>query len=276
MCGILKSKTQCAFFSKQLKCFGIHLLDEAKCSAPHEHLYTRIHGIWYDLGQYNHPGGPIALSLAKNRDATALFESHHFLSSIDMRKILSKYKVSDSVAQVLTTIDPRDNGGHYVWENYRDDAFVKDMRELLYSYFGAIAERKKCSFYKATKASRERWFFLGALSLGTGSIAPYYVGGQIWTLPIFPVLVWILVANYWLDSLHFSMSQDWTINASLPYILPLISSPWIWMHQHIVGHHSYTNCSRKDPDIAHAPQLKREHQSIEWKEIHKNQGMRNI
>ena len=34
----------------------------------------RIHGKWYDVGDFNHPGGPIMIALGKDRDATALFE----------------------------------------------------------------------------------------------------------------------------------------------------------------------------------------------------------
>ena len=47
-----------------------------------------IHGRWYDLSAFNHPGGPIALGLANARDATALFEAHHSLS--ERKSLLSE------------------------------------------------------------------------------------------------------------------------------------------------------------------------------------------
>jgi len=87
-----------------------------------------------------------------------------------------------------------------------------------------------------------------------------------------PLMVWVLVVNYWHDSMHFSLSSDWRINASLPYLFPIFSSPWLWYHEHGIGHHAYTNVGMKDPDIAHAPQLKREHESVAWKKIHEHQG----
>lgn len=34
----------------------------------------RIHGKWYDVEHFDHPGGPIMLALGKGRDATGLFE----------------------------------------------------------------------------------------------------------------------------------------------------------------------------------------------------------
>ena len=45
----------------------------------------------------------------------------------------------------------------------------------------------------------------------------------------------------------------------------------MWYHQHVVGHHAYTNVGRKDPDLAYAPQLKREHQSVHWRPCHATQ-----
>jgi len=116
-----------------LKHFGIHLLDEAK---PQTHLFTRIHGTWYDLATFKHPGGPISLSLIKDRDGTALFKSHHLLSTLDIYKMLKKYTVPKEIAHNLNTLDAKDDGGHYVWTGFDNDAFVQDMKELLHSYFG--------------------------------------------------------------------------------------------------------------------------------------------
>ena len=38
---------------------------------------TKIHNKYYDLTNFNHPGGEDAIKLAYKRDATVLFESHH-------------------------------------------------------------------------------------------------------------------------------------------------------------------------------------------------------
>ncbi len=263
-------------FPSQLKHFGIHLLDEARSPKNQlhvqKHLYTRIHGVWYDFAKFDHPGGPIALNLAKDRDATVLFESHHLLSKIDLSKILSKYKVEAKVAQDLCTIDPRDNGAHYKWDNFHTDPFVKDIKNLLMTHFGDIAKSRNCTLYQATKANKDRWSLLGILALAVITTLPYYIGGQWWTLFVLPPMAWILFINYWHDSLHFSLSSDWRTNASLPYLFPIFSSPWLWYHEHIIGHHAYTNVGMKDPDIAHAPQLKREHESVAWKRSHEHQG----
>lgn len=262
-------------FVLALKYFNYFLFDETRNvkNHPYEHVYARIRGVWYDFAQFDHPGGPIALNLAKDRDATALFESHHLLVPNDkLLSILSKFKVDDETAKNIQTLDPRDDGAHYVWGGFENDDFVRDAKQLLLSYFLPIAKRRGITLYQATKATPERWLIIFALfTLFALSLAPY-IAGQYWTLLVTPQLAWILIANYWHDGLHFSLASDWRINAIMPYLVPLISSPWMWYHQHVIGHHAYTNVGHKDPDIAHAPQLMREHQSIRWRKSHANQS----
>eukprot|EP00960_Hanusia_phi_P032011 749611-Hanusia_phi.AAC.1 len=48
----------------------------------------------YDLTDFKHPGGNIALTLGKDRDATELFESHHLLSNMEkITQIMEKYEI---------------------------------------------------------------------------------------------------------------------------------------------------------------------------------------
>ena len=63
--------------------------------APAE-FKTKINGEWYDLTKFHHPGGPVALACCANRDATALFESHHPVSNRSkILSVLQKYKIDD-------------------------------------------------------------------------------------------------------------------------------------------------------------------------------------
>ncbi len=325
-------------FSIILWYFGPYIFDETKSPSNHNqhrdyhhHLYTKINGIWYDFATFHHPGGPIALNLVKDRDATALFYSHHLISNMDqMEKILLKYRLdgqddndgnddgndqklqggggagekNESSLLLLRKLDrtlgPHDDGGHYVWDrkSFHEDEFVKDLKTLLRSYLTSIIineERNKnetrtrgmvggssknsnivvCdskSLYRAAKATPSRWALIGTISITFIVTLPYYINGHIWTLLITPLLAWILIANYTHDAMHFSLHPNWRINAIVPYILPILSSPLLWRVEHTVGHHCYTNVAHKDPDIAHAPQLKREHVSIKWKKNHEHQG----
>jgi cytochrome b involved in lipid metabolism len=36
-----------------------------------------IHGVCYDLSEWEHPGGAVWLDVVRGTDATALFEMHH-------------------------------------------------------------------------------------------------------------------------------------------------------------------------------------------------------
>jgi hypothetical protein len=226
-----------------LKHFGIHLLDEVK---PQTHLFTRIHGTWYDLATFQHPGGPISLSLIKDRDGTVLFKSHHLLSTLDIHKTLKKYKVPKEIARNLTTLDTEDDGGPYVWTGFDNDDFVKDMKELLHSYFGPMAKLNNCTLYQAAKATPKRWSLICILALALIGCLPFYQSGHCWTLFTVPILAFLVVVNCTHDSLHFALAKDWRTNAALPYLLPILSSPWMWYHQHIIGHHVYTNVGRKE------------------------------
>ena len=51
--------------------------------------------------------------------------------------------------------------------------------------------------------------------------------GRWWALPCTPTLAWVVIANYWHDGLHFSLSCDWRVNALLPYgyLPPALDDP---------------------------------------------------
>lgn len=52
-----------------------------------------VKGKYYDLSKFNHPGGPIALNLARGRDADALIREYHPFTEAKVRAILEKYAV---------------------------------------------------------------------------------------------------------------------------------------------------------------------------------------
>jgi len=135
-----------------------------------------------------------------------------------------------------------------------------------------MATLNNCTLYQAAKATTKRWSLLCIVALAMIGCFPFYQSGHYWTLYTMPVIAWLVFVNYNHDSLHFALAKDWRTNAALPYLLPIASSPWVWYHQHIIGHHAYTNVGRKDPDLAHAPHIKREHESITWEKLHENQG----
>jgi len=284
--------------------FNEALTPEQRKDRPDDRLVTRIHGAYYDLSSFHHPGGPIAVSLIHRRDGTALFESHHpFVSRGMLTKILSKYEISKKAyLDGCTPLDPRDTG-YYDWEGIDEDAFAQELRGHVNDYFRGIAKRKGITLNQAAKATPARWALIISLMACFFGTLPSFINGNWLFLFMSPVLAWVTAVNYvrssvcvsllytivhysnsssaptriietvqWHDGLHFSLSTDWRVNAWLPYLFPYYSSPWLWYHEHVIGHHAYPNVAHKDPDLAHAPQLMREHGSIKWKPTHASQA----
>mmetsp|Transcript_18046 Transcript_18046/g.26832 ORF Transcript_18046/g.26832 Transcript_18046/m.26832 type:complete len:807 (+) Transcript_18046:1599-4019(+) len=241
-----------------------------------DHLYTRIHGVWYDLAGFNHPGGPVALNLSRGRDSTELFESHHYLMERNrLMQLLGKFRVDDKVAKALefdfTGSQKYEN--NFDWKITENDEFVRDLKKMIIEHFTPIAKARGITLRQSTKATPKRLISIAFMMFSFFATLPFFFNGVWWTLFATPFLAWVTIANYWHDGLHFALSCDWRINATLPYLFPWLSSPWLWYHQHVLGHHAYTNIGFKDPDLAHAPQLMREHSSIKWKRTHRYQYM---
>ena len=128
------------------------------------HLLTRIHDKWHDLSKFDHPGGPVALGLAKGRDATALFESHHyFIERQKLLQILAKYEVPPEVSTTLSILDDRDendNQSPYDWSGIDKGGFACEIRGLLVDYFSSLAKHRGTSVVEETKATPERWLII--------------------------------------------------------------------------------------------------------------------
>lgn len=48
----------------------------------------------------------------------------------------------------------------------------------------------------------------------------------------------------------------------------MFSTPYAWLHQHVIGHHSFPNIMGKDPDLYHAPKYIRHSTDIRLKKPH--------
>lgn len=188
---------------------------------------TRIHGKWYNLKDFKHPGGPIALSLIGARDGTALFESHHPFTSRDkLEQVLEKYRVrqaqEEPVASVLASVlDKHDDGAHYVWAD--GDSFEQELKAKVREYFVREAARRGVSVLEATKATPRRWLEIAVMFCVFACSVPALVRGQWWALFFSPVASWIWMVNYWHDACHFALSSNWvsaSLHAPIPCALP--------------------------------------------------------
>jgi hypothetical protein len=234
----------------------------------------RIDGKWYDVRGFRHPGGPIALSLGVGRDASVLFHSSHPLSSRSrMKEELCHLELPEAQQAGLNERHAKlvasENETPFVFDGpHRGDAFEREVKAIAKSYFEAEARRRGISLRRAMKATPRRWMEIALLSAAFLVAAAALVSGSWVALAVTPTLTWLWMVNFWHDAAHFAMSSDWRVNAALTYAAPWFSSPLMWYHQHVIGHHCYTNVERRDPDLYHAPTFWRFTKGLPWRPLH--------
>ena len=252
----------------------------------------------------HHPGGPLALQLGVGRDATVLFHAHHpFADARALAALLAGMRVPDAAGQAAldraypTALVPLPEGYAFDLRSAAAsigaapppsssgsssssssaassvsslaappvDGFEADVKALFREYFEAEAARRGISFREATKCPPERWLLFAALGAAAAllGVLPLY---RAWlpSLVLGPTLLWIWQVNFFHDAAHFAVSSDWRVNALLSYLAPWFSSPLEWYHQHVIGHHVYTNVPERDPDLYHSRLLWRFQRSSKW------------
>lgn len=245
--------------------------------------YTRIHGRWYDVAGFDHPGGAVALSLGVGRDATLLFRSSHAFTAPDvLDAVLARLEVPPAGqaalnAQHVAVVAAEGGdglfdiaGGSSVGPSdaARVDAFEAEVKALAAAHFRREAAARGVPLRAALKAPPRRWLAIAVLAAVFVAAAVALVRGHWLALLVAPTACWLWMVNFWHDAAHFAMSPDWRVNAALTYAGPWFSSPLIWYHQHVIGHHAYTNVAARDPDLYHAPAAWRFNRGLRWRPLH--------
>eukprot|EP00047_Mylnosiga_fluctuans_P001693 m.221479 g.221479 ORF g.221479 m.221479 type:complete len:439 (+) comp10595_c0_seq1:326-1642(+) len=242
----------------------------------------RIHGVWYDVTKFSHPGGPVMLSLGEGRDATALFEGHHpFTNRAMLEKLLAKYRLKDQSG--AHTLDARDETVPFVWPEFESkstespaeppvSAFARELRQKVQAYFQAEAERRGVPFLEATKATPRRWIEMIIFTLLFAFTLPAFFRGELWTLLATPLIYWVFGVNLFHDASHSALSRNWRLNVLGTYVGWWFSSPLEWYHQHIIGHHAYPNIPERDPDLYHNAKMERHTKTLRWRPLHQHQA----
>ena len=236
---------------------------------------VKIHNKYYDITNFAHPGGPVAIMAANRRDATALFESHHpFSDRTMMDNILKKYEMQEEREKCENYLLPgeNENGAIFDWEETAKSDFTTELRDKVKKHFTEKSKERGISLTEATKATPQRWCEWGAFT--TASAWSFYTmlysQSIFWSwlnVVMFPSLYW-MSATMLHDGGHCAISQDWRINWGMQYIYRVIASPYDWLHQHIIGHHPYTNIHNKDPDLNHSGEELRLTENTKWSTQH--------
>jgi fatty acid desaturase len=189
---------------------------------------------------------------------TVLFESHHpFVSRQRLDRILSKYEVSSK-----HPLSPP----KYTF----DSAFRADLVRKAREYFLDQAIHRGCSMLQATKATPGRWAFCLMLFVAR-LLALYgcYYYGHLSFFLIEPIVSWVSMSNTFHDAAHFALSTNPLINSAVANCYVDFSGTMDWYIQHNVGHHGSTNEAGADPDLYHATDIYRSHESVRWRPIHR-------
>jgi hypothetical protein len=199
---------------------------------------TRVHDKYYDLKDFEHPGGQLALACAYQRDATELFHSYHqFKDRKKILEILKKYEVSIEEKNIGLLIAKK---SLFNWEETLASPFYREIRQSLDPYFAK----------NGTKMNSER--VCEVLFLFFVALSQYFflLRGRLFSLFTFAISLFIFVANLAHDASHFAVSERPWVNELACELIVFVTPKYYWMNQHVIGHHCYTNVPNVDPDIS--------------------------
>lgn len=230
---------------------------------------TKIHGAYYDLTHFDHPGGATPLWHAYGRDASALFEVHHpFVSKQRLHKLLEKFRIAKLPAGV-SLMDGEEEAPQFNW----DTPFSTELRKSVRQHFEGEASRRGVTISTATKATPSRWLQLALLTTLRIVSFWFWLRGNWAALVIFAVCDWLGSVNSFHDATHFALCSTPIFNTLWSYSALQFTSPFSWYHQHNIGHHMYSNIEGRDPDLYHATYICRKVESTSWTNIHAFQSL---
>jgi fatty acid desaturase/predicted heme/steroid binding protein len=218
--------------------------------------WVAVDGKVYDITSWLpvHPGGKDMLLFSAGRDITNLFESYHPFTN-KPAQVLAKYYVGD----ISSTEFPR-----YTTKS---------------PFYDALRKRVSNYFLENNVDPQKSWRILARmLFVYLGVFATYYithfVSFKSIIFPIFSAFIYgIFMALFSMHALHDSSHASITHSPAVwrwvafSFDLMIGGSCFSWFHQHVIGHHLYTNVKGADPDIGeNDPDFRRisPHQKWYW------------
>lgn len=223
-----------------------------------------IHGKKYDLTAFakDHPGGPWALELGRNRDCTGLFESYHmFVDPKRLASMLKRFEIegenpqgenpqSSPQGENALSPDGVDNETGLIF----GDPFHEDVKQMLRKHF------------KGKSFKMKPWWAVLCISVVLGeaySAYQFFQGSNI-AMFVLPVLGWLLTCNVAHDGSHFAVSKKpWLNRLASNAALPMSFPSTCWHIQHVIQHHVYTN-DESDVDLYHLLPIVRVSRATQW------------
>nr|CCA26326.1 delta 5 fatty acid desaturase putative [Albugo laibachii Nc14] len=207
-----------------------------------ESAWLIVRGKVYDVTKWaaRHPGGEEFIWIHAGRECTAAFDSYHPFSQV-ANTTLRKFLIGELVGQTEFITYPQDSG------------FYRECCERVKEYFDTNKLDPKCLAPGA-------WRTLVLLSLAIvaffGMHAKLLMSDNITLRCFWAILFGIIQA---LTLLHIMHDCSHAAHSKSPFwwkFMGRASMDWFagasmiaWQHQHILGHHIYTNIASADPDL---------------------------
>eukprot|EP01138_Halocafeteria_seosinensis_P013788 gb/GECG01014080.1/.p1 GENE.gb/GECG01014080.1/~~gb/GECG01014080.1/.p1 ORF type:complete len:483 (+),score=35.56 gb/GECG01014080.1/:1-1449(+) len=221
-------------------------------------------GSVYDVTPFvdQHPGGREVLALAAGRDCTVLIESYHPFTDKPKRLLGQYYK-----GRVVDNEFPRykpDNSGFY-----------KTVRQRVKAHFDKTQQdpkdpvpgiKRMVPIFALAVVS-----FICMHDLCNWGIS--YNWELFWSL-IFGFCQVLPLLHCMHDASHTAIGNHegwWKFWGRLPMDGIAGASMISWQHQHVIGHHVYTNLYEADPDIPDSGEVRRVTWPQKWDFIYKFQ-----
>jgi predicted heme/steroid binding protein len=226
-------------------------------------LWVAIDNVVYDVTAFKdtHPGGSDLLKIAAGRDCTDLFNSYHNFTT-KPAQILPKYRIGVLESLELNRFAP-------------DSGFYKECCEKVNDYFKKNNLHPKSPFGSL-------WRLTLFLSLMVWSYAVMYQLlasnsiGRLFAAVVYAVAQSLVLLHQMHDASHSAVGYSWGWwnffnRFSMEYLAG--ASVMSWYHQHVLGHHIYTNMMGVDPDMPFVPEgdLRFIVKQQKWKELYKYQ-----
>jgi len=218
----------------------------------------------YDITDWldRHPGGRDILLLSAGRDVTDLLVSYHPFSD-KPQQVLAKYEIGE----VSTTEFP---------QYERDSGFYADLRKEVGEYFKRNRFNPKNPVPGLLRLSG--MFLIAAITyycmtVLSGSLS---FGVRLLCAIIFGVCQALPLLHCMHDASHLAIGSS----PSWWYLIGRFTMDWFagasinsWHHQHILGHHVYTNVMGVDPDLPMVKEgdLRRVSKWQKWSEVYQFQ-----
>ncbi len=187
-----------------------------------------------------HPGGPEQLLLAAGRDVTDLLPSYHPFSGGKPEKMLKAYLIGTCVDSEFPKFQP-DASGFYAALRERVGAYFAETKQDPKDQTGMVVRMLPVlvgfvlSYWAMVRPESEWWVRVAAaVSFGLFQSFP------------------LLHAMH--DACHCAVGHTellWQLWGRIPMDIMAGGSVFSWQHQHVVGHHLYTNVYMADPDLPH-------------------------